>query len=374
MALICVAGFVAYMATGYPFHDDAFYMARFFALIILIIGATITLTIAFLASRKTEGHATNAVKWADLASGVFMTLIAVAVILPNLPRLFVDLGDEAAARYDNSAAARHYMSALKFPFLTPPEHFAFLRKAANAQYDYALETKEDSDLFTAYNLMRDLYTIQQRSERALQLSRLLLALGDYQNAQKALALARATDNGENALAATILDSQIRRNMNDVQGSLSVLSAAAKASPGKNLGREFHYNFGEMLMKVERFEDAAAQFNAALTAHPHDAQARIQLGCTMAAAGDTQGALKTIEDARKGLNVAPWTNDIDATKRYVAGVDKLITQLRERIKTQGPTGPGDKVDLCSNTLPPVFSVRYGSPLIHQLDTNFRPASP
>ncbi len=285
------------------------------------------------------------------------------------PHLLVALGDRAEAQRDYGAAASHYNRALSLPTLRDADRPRALEKAAHAQERYAIETRDDGDLFTAYNLMRALYAAQPNSQRALSLSHLLLLLGDYQNAQKALAVARATDNGDNALAATILDSQIRRNMNDVQGSLNVLTTTADENAGKNLGRDFHYNTGEMLMKVARYEDAAAQFTAALAAKPEDAQSQVQLGCAVAAMGDTQGALKRIEEARANMTTPPWTHDIAATKRYIAGVENLITQLRERLKTQGPTGSGDKVDLCSNTLPPVYSVRYGSALIHQLDTSF-----
>jgi len=59
--------------------------------------------------------------------------------------------------------------------------------------------------------------------------------------------------------------------------------------------------GRMAFRAGRFEDAAAEFRAAIAADPEDLAARVNLGTAMGQAGDVAGA---IEQFRKALTVDP----------------------------------------------------------------------
>ncbi|MBL8628470.1 MAG: tetratricopeptide repeat protein [Rhodospirillaceae bacterium] len=299
-----------------------------------------------------------------------MALAAISFVVLYAPNLLLILGDRATARGDIAAAAEYYVQALTFPTLRTADRAPVLEKAAQAQENYAIEARTDRDIFDAYKLTREVYDLHPTSVTALRLSRLLLLLGDYQNARKILAMARASDKGVNALTATILDSQIRRSMNEIQASLDVLEAVIAASGNKNLGRDFHYNIGDVLMKLAHYAEAAEQFKAALAAQPDDVAARVQLACATAVLGTPADALELLQTARKAMTGPRWQNDIESTKRYVTGTDQIIAQLKDHIERANPV----RDDLCGLYLPPTFNVRYSSPLIYQLDTNISAPQP
>jgi tetratricopeptide (TPR) repeat protein len=157
-----------------------------------------------------------------------------------------------------------------------------------------------------------------------------LALGDYAGAE-ALYGEILKKWPDEAYQVTVRRAALARLNGDYQPSLDLLNSLAADTSG-DLGMKFYYHRGWTLMKLDRFDEAIADFTKGMNSQPEYAWAYILRACSYASVGQLRYAAGDFDEAAGLFEALPASKASTKLKHDIALAKSTANLLRERADT------------------------------------------
>ncbi len=252
------------------------------------------------------------------------------------------LGWAEVANGSPAAALPLLDNAIADPKLPQPLQVIALiaRSSANSQVAYrARPTSEDSDRAFVAALIDDrrLAELQPTDvEHRFSEAADLFALGDYDGAS------RLYDEilklwPDETYRVTVRRAALARTLGQNEHSLELLNSLVPGSAGEDLGMKFYYHRGWTLMKLDRFDEAIADFTEGLKSQPDWQWAYILRGCSYASMGQIEYGSGDFAVAAHFLEALPSARSSARVQHDAALANSIAQSLKKRAEA-GETSP------------------------------------
>jgi Flp pilus assembly protein TadD len=105
----------------------------------------------------------------------------------------------------------------------------------------------------------------------------------------------------------------------------------------------HYDFGTVLDRLGRYEEALEQFQAAVEADPRDAESWVMLGDSFMRSGRLPAAIARYQEAVQIRPDAPAHNSLGFAYLRAGRLDNAIAEFREALRLR-PDDPQAQANL------------------------------